>query len=64
MEILKSASKIVFIALMLTACVTFAYEVFTNKATLEAKDFMVLAGGAGVYYFTRQPSGNEPLGSK
>jgi len=46
MEILKSASKIVFLALALTACVGF----FIGK--LESADFMVLAGMAFGFYFS------------
>ena len=49
-EILKSASKIVFIMLALTACIGF----FVEK--LEAKDFMVLAGMAFVFYFSNKGS--------
>jgi putative solute:sodium symporter small subunit len=50
MEILKSASKIVFILLALTACVGF----FLGK--LESKDFMVLAGMAFTFYFSNKGS--------
>ena len=47
-NILKSASKIVFIMLALSACIGF----FIGK--LEAKDFMVLAGMAFAFYFSNK----------
>jgi len=46
MTILKSASKLVFLLLALTACVGF----FMGK--LESADFMVLAGMAFGFYFS------------
>ena len=46
MKILKSASKIVFLALALTACVGFSYR------QLESADFMVLASMAFGFYFS------------
>lgn len=46
MEILKSASKIVFLLMGLTACVAFFFGI------LESKDFMVLAGMAFGFYFS------------
>ena len=46
MEILKSASKTVFILLALTACIGFLIGV------LESKDFMVLSGMAFGFYFS------------
>ena len=52
MDILKSASKIVFIMLALTACAGF----FLGK--LDPKDFMVLAGMAFTFYFSNKGSGN------
>ena len=45
-KIFTSASKLVFLMLTTTACVSF----FLGK--LEAKDFMVLAGMAFAYYFS------------
>ena len=48
MDFLKSASKIVFITIGLTACVA----LMINK--LESKDFMILAISAFSYYFTKK----------
>ena len=45
-EILKSASKLVFLFLAITACVGF----FVGK--LESQDFMVLASMAFGFYFS------------
>lgn len=50
MEILKSASKIVFIVLILTACVGF----IMNK--LPVDQFMILAIGASSFYFSNKGS--------
>jgi hypothetical protein len=52
-KILSSASKIVFIALPITACAGF----FLGR--LEAKDFMLLASMAYGYYFATKPSQTE-----
>lgn len=49
-NILTSASKIVFIMLALTACISF----YLGK--LESKDFMVLAGMAFTFYFSNKGS--------
>jgi len=51
-ELIKSASKIVFILLAITACAGF----FLGK--LESKDFMVLAISAFTFYFSNKGSGN------
>jgi hypothetical protein len=59
MEILKSASKIAFLSLIMTACVAFIWEVAAGKATLESKDFMVLAGSASAFYFAYKGSGKD-----
>ena len=48
MQILQSASKIVFVLLALSACAGF----FLGK--LEPKDFMVLAGMAFTFYFSNK----------
>ena len=48
MEIFKSASKIVFILLAITACIGF----FLGK--LDPKDFMVLSGMAFSFYFANK----------
>lgn len=60
MKLLGSASKLVFLALTLTACVGF----FMGR--LEAKDFMVLAIGAYGYYFGYKPSdtNGQPMAGK
>jgi len=47
-EILKSASKIVFVMLAITACAAF----FLGR--LESKDFMVLAMAAFTFYFANK----------
>ncbi len=46
MKILKSASKVVFLVLALTACAWFFFD------KLESKDFMVLASMAFGFYFS------------
>ena len=51
-ELIKSASKVVFILLAITACAGF----FLGK--LESKDFMVLAISAFTFYFSNKGSGN------
>lgn len=53
MGILRSASKIVFLLLALTACLGF----FFGK--LEAKDFMLLASMAFAFYFAVKPTDNN-----
>ncbi len=59
-NILSSASKIVFILLAVSACAGF----FLGK--LEAKDFMVLAGMAFTFYFSNkgEASGKLPYAGK
>lgn len=57
-EIFKSASKIVFLMLALTACVGF----FFGK--LEAKDFMVLSGMAFGFYFANKGESGQPYAGK
>lgn len=47
LDIFKSASKIVFILVAITACVA----LFTKNLTGE--NFMVLAGAAFAYYFSK-----------
>ena len=60
-NIITSASKIAFLGLIATACVAFLWEVFTGKAVLESKDFMVLASGAAAFYFAyKGDSGSKP----
>lgn len=50
MEILKSASKIVFIMLAGTACVAFLW------GKLPVSDFMLLTTGAFSFYFAAKPT--------
>lgn len=54
----KSASKIVFILLAITACAGF----FLGK--LEAQDFMVLAGMAFAFYFSHKGDESQPYAGK
>lgn len=58
MEILKSASKLVFLLLALTACVGF----FLGK--LESTDFMVLASMAFGFYFSFKGDNSQPYAGK
>lgn len=58
-NILKSASKIAFLMLMFTACISFGYQVVVGTAALESKDFMVLASGAAAFYFAHKGDENE-----
>lgn len=58
MNILNSASKIVFILLAFTACVAFFY------GKLEAKDFMVLCGMAFSFYFANKGEAGVPYAGK
>lgn len=58
MKILKSASKVVFMALALSACVGFFIGI------LESKDFMVLAGMAFGFYFSFKGDNSEPYAGK
>lgn len=53
MDILSSASKLVFLGVATTVCLVFIYEVVKGIAVLESKEFMFLAGSAFTYYFTR-----------
>lgn len=59
MNILNSASKIAFLALVLTSCGAFLLKL------LEAKDFMVIVMAAASYYFARKTDDpSQPLGGK
>lgn len=58
MNILSSASKIVFILLAFTACLGF----FVGK--LDPKDFMLLAGMAFSFYFANKGDSSQPLAGK
>ena len=59
-NILSSASKIVFILLAVTTCITFIL------GKLESKDFMVLTGMAFSFYFANkgETSGEVPYAGK
>lgn len=57
-SILSSASKLVFIALAISACVGFFIGI------LESKDFMVLAGMAFGFYFSFKGEGTQPYAGK
>lgn len=62
MKISNSASKIVFITITYALCLAFLYEVFVGRVTLEANDFLVLAGMAFAFYFSNKgdASSNVP----
>jgi len=53
MEIFKSASKIVFMALAVTACAGFLMKL------LPVDQFMLLATGAFAFYFSNKGSSND-----
>ena len=57
-ELLKSASKLVFILIAITACAGF----FLGK--LESQDFMVLAGMAFGFYFSFKGDNSQPYAGK
>ena len=50
MEILKSASKVVFILMAITSCTA----LFLGK--LSPEQFMVLASGAFAFYYANKPT--------
>ena len=58
MEILKSASKIVFVLMALATIV----GLFLGK--IEAKDFMLLASMAFSFYFANKGDSSVPFGGK
>jgi asparagine N-glycosylation enzyme membrane subunit Stt3 len=58
MELLKSASKIVFLILTLSACAGFFLGL------LDPKDFMILAGMAFSFYFANKGDENQPYAGK
>lgn len=57
-NILGSASKLVFLMLALTACVSFF------MGMLESKDFMLLAGMAFAFYFANKGEPTQPFAGK
>lgn len=64
-DIIKSASKIVFIMMAITACATFAWCVFRGLVVFDVKDFMVLTGMAFGYYFaSKGPDNTQPYAGK
>lgn len=58
MEILKSASKLVFVLLAVTACIAFML------GRLGASDFMMLASMAFAFYFANKGEASEPYAGK
>ena len=58
MNILSSASKLVFILLALSACIGFFLGL------LESKDFMVLVMSAFTFYFSAKGDNSLPNGGK
>lgn len=57
-NIAKSASKLVFIMLALTACVSFLLD------KLPVDQFMLLASAAFVFYFSNKGEAQEPYAGK
>lgn len=58
MSMFRSASKIVFLALTVTACYAFVV------GKLEPKDFMLLAGLAYSFYFSNKGDPNQRYAGK
>ena len=58
MDIFKSASKIVFILLALTACIGFMMD------KLPVDQFMLLATGAFAFYFSNKGEAKAPYAGK
>lgn len=54
MKILTSASKIVFLAVTLTVCVAYLFEIFTGAVVLDGKDFFALALMVFTFYFANK----------
>jgi hypothetical protein len=63
-NIISSASKIVFILIALTICVSFGFEVMTGRVTLDPKDFLVLAGMAFTFFFAYKGNSDAPYAGK
>lgn len=51
-----NASQVVFIGIAATACAALLFGIFKGTVVFEAKDFMVLAGGAFGYFFAYKPT--------
>jgi len=58
MELLKSASKIVFIALALTACIGLFMGVVSQE------NFMILTGSAFAFFFAQKGDPTKPFAGK
>ncbi len=58
MNIFKSASKLVFIILALTACAGFLLKI------LATQDFMLLATGAFAFYFSNKGDSTKDYAGK
>lgn len=58
-ELLRSASKLVFLMFATTICAVFAFQVAVGKAKLEEATFKEAALVALTYYFTRD-KGEKP----
>ena len=54
MKMFQSASKTVFFLVAATACIGFVGHVLSEN------NFMILAGGAFAYYFTRDKGSTDP----
>lgn len=63
-EITKSASKLVFIGIALTACTAYIAGIVNGSAILETKDFMFLAGMAFAFYFANKGETGVPFAGK
>lgn len=58
MEILKSAAKLVFILLAVTACIGFVMKI------LSTQDFMLLTTGAFAFYFSNKGDSSKEYAGK
>lgn len=58
MEILKSAAKIVFILVALTACIGFMI------GKLPVDSFMILATGVFAFFYSNKGDSSKPYGGK
>ena len=56
MKILTSASKLVFLAVTLTVCAAYLFEIYMGKITLDSKDFFALALMVFTFYFANKGS--------
>lgn len=64
MNILESASKIVFIAMTFTLCIVFIFEVVAGRITMDPKDFVALTMMAFTFYFANKGDDNKPFAGK